>query len=356
MMCKMERRSGKAIDIGNKIEGHNKMERGAAWYTKSIILLLMIIMLTALCGCSLAVEDSGEEDGMSQDRLIGAYITTEHLDTFDAEAYFEEHADEIITGVENGSISDGDIIGGEAYQERIYATVDKHGSTNPTDWDIYFTDIEGICFFDAVFQNEDEEPFSMIIGDDGICDIHTIFESTDEGEHVEIRGKLYALLTENDSQIFYVNPVYQTPSGEVYMVGGDGNHMSGGLGGVTTIKIEAETTIEENGEKEICSGAVEVAFEILNAAPEKIRVQFMNDNLEIVSTEEFEAGKMPTEMVMAEGASFVIIETQWEDGTVTRDLFEKEEESIYIETFYKISDKMLAKQMTEIMWEQVYDF
>ena len=339
----------------DKMERKSKMA-GFCCYKKLGVMLFIIMLLSSLCGCSLAIEDAGAEPEKSRDCLVGAFITTEYVDTFDVDSYLDEHADEIITGIENGSISDGDIISGEEYQNRIYATIHKKDSERAFDWEFSFGDIEGMYFFEALFQ-EDGEPCSVVFADDAICDIHSILETTDAGENIEIQGTIYALLSENDSQIFYLNPIYQTPSGEIYMVAGNGDQLSGGLSGAITVKMEEETTREENGIKEIYSGAVQLSIEILNAAPEKITLYFMNENMETISTEEFAVGEMPEQVLMAEGAVFVIVETQWEDGTITRELFEKEdEESISVETFSKVSDKMLMKQMTDIVWELDYGF
>lgn len=328
-------------------------------YLRAVLCLAVLFCMMVLAGCSLAVPDAGEEKQVSQDRLIGAFITTEHLDLFDMEAYLNDHAGELVNSMENSSQEV--VIDGREYSQRLYAVVDKCESTNPMDWEIVFGDVEGICLFDAKFQNEGEEPFNMLVGGEEICDVVTGLEVVDGGERVSISGTLYALVGTAGEIGFYVNPVYQTPEGDIYALTGDGYHMSGELGGSWKVNLEEETTLTntEDGAEQTYGGAVEVKFEVRKHAPVEVRIQFMNEALEIIQTQEYAAGEMPEEMKAVEGTACVIAETEWADGSVTRELFELEreeaqaEEIIYVETFYKVSDTALGMQTTQIVWEQV---
>ena len=57
-------------------------------------------LLLSLTGCQLAKVESG-----SQDRLVGAFITTEYLDLMDMEAYLNDHLDEVTKGEEYGEMT-----------------------------------------------------------------------------------------------------------------------------------------------------------------------------------------------------------------------------------------------------------
>lgn len=116
------------------------------------------------------------------------------------------------------------------------------------------------------------------IGDE-IFDVNQHFSTTDEGEYIELSGSIYALTDEGEeSEIFFLNPVYETSTGEIYVTTGNG--ISG------------------------------------------------------------HAGEVPAEMKAAEGVDCLIVETQWEDGEVTRELYEPEkEESSFVESFYKASGR-----------------
>ena len=64
---------------------------------KIIAICLALIICLGLCGCQLALPE-GQETG--RDRLIGCFITTEHLDLFDFEAYFNDNAHKLVSGGE----------------------------------------------------------------------------------------------------------------------------------------------------------------------------------------------------------------------------------------------------------------
>lgn len=315
-------------------------------FVKKIVFLVLVCMI-CFSGCSLAVEDAGEEKTKQQDRLIGAFITTDYLDLFDMEAYLNDHVEELISA--DGS--DEMVIDGGEYNQRLYASIDKQNSVSPADWEISFGEVDGICFFDATFQNEGEETFTMIVGGDEICDVASHLSVAGEVESVVLTGTLYAL--EKGSEIqFYVNPVYQTAEGEIYTVTGNGYHMSGELGGSTKVNIEEETTATENGMTQTYGGAVEITFEVMQYEPVEITLQYMDKDLDIIQTDEYPAGEMLEQLIVPEDTTCVIVETQWEDGSVTRELFEPEEdERVSIETFYKTSNVALGKKFTEIVWE-----
>ena len=311
-------------------------------------LLLSVLMLN---GCSLAVEDAGDEPAVVQDKLVGAFITTESLDLFDMEAYLNDHADEFLDGITSGS--DSVTIDGNAYSERLYATVHKHDRKDPGTWEVQFGDAEGICFFDAVWQNEGEEPFSMVIADEEICDINSHLTVTDTGEEVALTGTMYVLPDDSMEEVrFFVNPVYQTGEGEIYLVAGNCFGAGRDMGGSWKVNLDGETTITEDGETMYYSGAVEVTFELMKQMPVNIRFQFMNEDLEIVAAQEYVPGTIPAQMDAPAQTVCVIVETVWEDGSITREMFEPEDEqTIYAVTFYKLSGTALGKSMTEIVWE-----
>ena len=85
---------------------------------KRIYILMSLMLLFVLSGCSLAKEDAGKEvlesDEIVQDRLIGVVVTEEHLDLFNMEAFLNDNVDKIV----DGQVIEGD--GSAKYQDRIY--------------------------------------------------------------------------------------------------------------------------------------------------------------------------------------------------------------------------------------------
>lgn len=254
-------------------------------WNKLIFLLAVIGMMVCFTGCSLAQKDAGEENG-EPDCLIGAFITTE-----DAQMSFLFRLDE---------------------SGRLYVTVDKNESEEPLDWDIHFGDIEGICFFNATWQEEGQQPFTMITCGDDICDLKQNVNATDEGIETGLSG------TEGIS---------------------------------FTSKYEEKRTITENGEKKTEECKVELTLKSVPSFPKEIRFQYMNDALEILHTDVYVAGEVPEELTVAEGSACIVIETEWEDGSVTRELCNPEPETTMIETFVKVSEITVGKKSTVVNWK-----
>ena len=89
----------------------------------------------------------------------------------------------------------------------------------------------------------------MVTSGDEICDVNSHLNVSDEGESVKLEGTLYAVADKNtDIMQFYLNPVYQTESGEFYVTQGNSWSLSGELGGSGTMTLDEETSLTENGE------------------------------------------------------------------------------------------------------------
>ena len=85
-----------------------------------IIILACVLVVSFILGVTGAVtfakdEPADNTDGTSKDRLIGVFITTEHLDLFDFESYFQDNANKVMSG---GEISSSD---SAPYQGKLYA-------------------------------------------------------------------------------------------------------------------------------------------------------------------------------------------------------------------------------------------
>lgn len=64
---------------------------------KKLSIALILALALALPGCSMLRE---EEAPVWTDRLVGIYITPEHVDTFDSASYFSDHASTLLNGGE----------------------------------------------------------------------------------------------------------------------------------------------------------------------------------------------------------------------------------------------------------------
>ena len=107
---------------------------------KKLSIVLILTLALALSGCSMLSEDTAPAQ---DDRLVGIYITTEYIDTFDFEAYFAANAAELVESG-GGEISSEDAA---KYTERIYAEVTDGKASFP---------IDGIPFIAAHFEDGGE--------------------------------------------------------------------------------------------------------------------------------------------------------------------------------------------------------
>lgn len=285
--------------------------------------VVTFLMALSVFGCSLAVEGAGDgEAGMLRDQMIGVFITTEYLSL------------------------DWDAKG------RIYATVDKNDSEEPSDWDIYFEGIDGINFFDGVWKSKNGNSFNMLTCGEEVCDIKTRYMTTDEGKGVELSGTVYKLPA-NDF-IYYSNPVYQTLEGEIYAVGGDGCHMGGGMGGKLTTTLTDEVKLTENGVTETNKISVQITYEG-EYEPVEITVCQMDNNNRVIKEEKYAPGSLPISIKAESETEYFVVETKRNNSENPNDLIREfynrsETGDTYFETFRLTNKGRLGKMSTRIEW------
>ena len=304
--------------------------------TKQILTCLMILaFLLQLCGCTLANEVEGA-DGQEKDLLIGAFITRNPI-------------------------------------EKTYASFEwvdiVNASSYPTD--ITFDGIEGMLFYgyESKMDGDDESDF-WARG-------KNIFNRTDKiiedenGRHIKLSAEIYyASNSEDEINYFYMNPVYETPDGEIYVVPGIAYPGAKGesrqqlslkeaqkrtfLDGTTTESIEISVTLIKENE------------------PLHIYLYQMTENNEILKVEEYippgTGGAHPGIYVEPE-TDYVLMETEqrlpdhstvikremidWEGQTMTieqEDGTEVEEKISLFDTFYYVVDGFLAKDRDIVYW------
>ncbi len=331
---------GRVVEYGKKI--NNK--RLVSW-------ALALVTMFSMSGCTLAVETADGEE-QSRDPMIGVFITTEDLTMldFDWDAYFEENIGDIVNGKE------ADIQASVDAEKRIYATVDKHDSTDPIDWEVSFGDLEGLSFFNALWQYGDGQAFTMMTLSDEICDIAHRIKSTDNEEELELEGTIYILPAMYDT-IYYVNPVYQTQAGDIYVTpGGWGDHIgSPSIGAKLTITMEDEVTVTENGLTKTNKTTIILTYQGAYE-PTKILVHQMDANNGIVKTEEYAPGTLPEEIKTEKEAAYIIVETQIDNpdnaNDCVREIYTYNElGDTYFETFLVTEDGGLGKMTTRIEWK-----
>lgn len=267
---------------------------------KAISVCLVLVLLLSLCGCQLAKpEDSNSSEA---DRFVGVFITTEYLDLLDAETAFEEYLKN-----NAGNISDGETITFDinTQNNRVYATFveepyqdddgEYHFSNN-----YEFVGLDGIAL--AIYQipNGEESYVSSSVGD-GICDVHMKTGGEDQG----ISGTIWMVKNSGEA-IYYLNPIYQTEDGRVYLVPGSGLHISSDVGGRASQKIETNATITENGETYSYTFAAEVFVDFAEPAQTVTIIQ-MNENDEEVKRETFKTDNLPKQLAPGEDTALFMV-------------------------------------------------
>ena len=195
---------------------------------KAIGCVLLAAAMVFAGGCRLADPNfaSAERDG---DKMIGYFITREHLDLFDFEAYLSDNAPKHIGGGEIDAASS------VRYSGRIYAAIE--------DGRITFEGLEGEYAVVAEISSEDESGFYITcMASDSVCE--TRFGA---GDNVTIEGAIY--VRPGYAPSFYFNPVYQDAERNIYVTTGQG--MVGNAweneGGMMSHKSEETRSVTENG-------------------------------------------------------------------------------------------------------------
>ena len=316
------------------------------------LVTVAIFTIFALTGCQLARED-GEE---SQDRLIGVFLTTSHLDLGGANMRLQE----IVSGAKKTNSPIDSWIPTNRPQGRLYATLVDRTLTNEetgattTAKEYIFQDIEGISFFTAtVPATEDHESYTGTGSDAAISDVHTGLHYKDNEETIEMEGIVH-LSTRHSGVVWYINPVYQGTDGSVYVTAGNGlMHSSDsdaeGVQWSTTLK--ETVTITENGKAKSASTSVKLSLSTMHP-PEQIAVIQMGEGYNWLESAEYAPTEVPSTLVPRKDTQFIVVETRWHDPdgrlSVSRSLYGKDDNSM--PTFYCRDDGVCVKQHTELKW------
>ena len=317
---------------------------------KSLSALLAVLFTLSFCGCQLAQKDAGEASVNAH--IIGVFITTEYLDLFDAEAYL---ADQFVgTSIGNIDFSENS----DRYDGRYYATLqaitDPYGSDRKTTYYQYqFPELKGIPFFCA--NHPDSVDQSAFLGsnyDSAISDVHTSIFVTDAGERVELTGTLNLSMSFANKEIF-INPVYQTEDGSVYVESGDSFMQSGTTseGTFMTNTYSDTTTTTNNGVSETKGNSVALSIAFLYATEKVVLIQ-MDQNNEVVKRAEYQPGTLPETLKPETTTEYIVVETHKTDAQgsplVTREMYTKEDDAV--SSYYVREDGICVNQSASLEW------
>lgn len=255
---------------------------------KKLSIALILALCLSLTGCSLLREDESG-DSATEDRLVGVYITSEHLDTFDIDSYISDNISSLANG---GEVSAEDAA---KYSGRIYAEVKDGTAIFP---------VEGMAIISARFGDGNE---SYIGSQRGDCVVGggTHVTGSDNTDGLEISGTIY--VPANESLTVFCNPVYQEPDGDIYLVGGQGM----GSDGAGSMKQTMSASIDPHGDERGYSMSIDVTIEPIYAS-DKLVVLYYAEDGSLMSREEYVPGELPGELASGGGA-YVVIEDYTRD-------------------------------------------
>ena len=280
---------------------------------KRIFALMLAICM--LAGCSLA------KPGKSgQDKLTGFFVTVSHkdgdtmVDLWDADA----------AGME--MISNHYLAGQKLYARRMEG--------DPVVYE--FPEGCGLSCFSYHVEEEGQEPYrSNTISPE--IDAHLGFYA---GTEMPYRMDAVVYGTRDSDAVICMNPVYQTPDGEVYVLSDKPMSYD-----VATMD-GCSATISQTGE-DGCTATLTIRHVVL---PENYVIIEMNEENQPLRQAEFAPGGLPETYVPGADAAYLILEARAGEDT-TRTVYSPGDESIAMDTYRPGQYGLCIKGYTRIEWE-----
>ena len=213
------------------------------------------------------------------------------------------------------------------------------------DGEYVFNGVDGMqCFFTNKDNMDNADNAIVSHVDAAFTDksnsLHVI---NDDGQNVELKAKLY--LSASFNEILFQNPVYQTESGEVYAISGQGVGYSGGEGIGGSFSLSESTERYEDGKTVSYGTSVDIAVEVI-AVPEKITVLQFDAAGNLISSDSFAPGELPDSMESS--AAYIVVGTASQSGT-KYEVFQPDDGSI--SALYCRNDGVCIKQSCAVNWE-----
>ncbi|KAF5075089.1 hypothetical protein DSECCO2_174160 [anaerobic digester metagenome] len=315
-------------------------------------LLIMIL----LAGCQLAREDGAEK---SADKLIGAFVTSEHINLFDMEGFLND----------NGKVSGGEILvegNQQKYNGRLYATrkdtvetTEEGGKYTKTTYE--FDGIEGTRMFSPTVSEspDDENSYVMSNSDNGVTDFKINIKYGDYAEGMELEGNIYVSPSGLENEIF-INPVYQSKDGQVYLVSSVNGYCYSADdmedGSLYTQTIADKVTVNNNGNSKEFSTSVKVSIAIMKPTAKVAIIQIDKDN-KLLKKEEYKPGEVPKELNADSSTEYIIVEStktmKSGETKVERTIVSKSDDSLW---YFLLNDnRVFVKTYTTIIWNKLED-
>lgn len=238
--------------------------------TKKYKVILSILLITLLTGCSLASPKTERKDEKKQ--LVGVVVTFEHLDNT-ASARIE-------------NIQDGKL--------RI--------------------DDKTINYVGLKFTMKDESSVAYE-GTEGIQDVELTYNMIDNEDkrnvekQVSLEGSFY-IAPLADISTLYVNPVYEDDEGGITVEAGNGINFkeAQGEGVIWTTTFNDEVTINDNQQRTSVNSTIKLNLVVMYP-PEKIFFHEMDKNSTLILSQELDLSGNIKELTPSPDTEYIIVET-----------------------------------------------
>jgi len=307
---------------------------------KIIALCLLTTILLALSACQLAKESTVPDEYW----MVGVFITTTHLDLPNP------HEGQPIP-IRRGRPDFSALF----QQGRLYAQWDDEIGNFRFPDDVAGI-AEGMSLFTAI--NPPHVPNTTTISHLGgaLSGGHTHIFHGDNYVRVELEGTVYMVPGAAANAVIFMNPVYQTTAGEVFLTSGNAFSSHGLLteGRIFSTNGAETRTITENGAEN--TNSVSVTVNIYSMfAPTRIVLLQMDKYHQVVSSTQFAPEEMPESYNLEATTAYIIIETHRDapdtSPAITRELIVQDPtQSRGISTFTAREDGVLEGRWTKIIW------
>lgn len=319
---------------------------------KPFFAIGLALMLFSVTGCQLALEDAGMNGG--GDRLVGVFVTKGYLDRLDMGAYLNDN--NLIDLSEDGDIALE--VDSKNYQDRLQATlttrswIDETGMSNE-EREFIFENIDGINFFAATIPaTENEESYLSSKFDEAISDAYIDIHIADDADRIELEGTM-VISPGFLSDALYINPVYQSEDGSVYVTSGSG-FATGGMqdeGSIFSQTLEETKTVTGNAPSKKASILIKISIEVMFPA-EKVVLMEMAADSTVMKRTEYVPGELPDHLVPEAETQYIIFETHKQnregDIKISRSIHDKNDEGL--ENFLCRKDGVFVKEWVGIDW------
>ena len=287
-------------------------------------LIAIVLAVCLLSGCSLA--QGSDDDFVMDHELTGMFLTL----TVDGEDVWDEE----LAGME--PLHTFGMEGEKLYAERVV----KDGR-------VTYEFPEGLglsCFGYYVFSDVEGETYRNVAADPELMDSHLATRVSD-GTTNELEVTIYA--TGDSNVALHMNPVYQTPEGEVYALGtAPGGWDAASMYGCSET-LTQETRIKM-GDETVIGGTVKLTIERVVLPESYIIIEMSGDNA-VLKTAEYAPDAMPERYIPGPDTAYILLEAAGEE--TVRTVYSPADESAVMDTFYPGAYGLCIKGYTRIEWE-----